>query len=165
MAASQMPNVTLSGKKLKNCGEWVNPYTRNHPSPTPINPPASDSATASLTNNPSTLPRVKPRVFSTATSRVRLRIDIAIVLADTNNVANTTAEQMLKMKAFTFPIMATNSRPKAFSLSAFVGCGELWNKSSMAAETLLTSDGESTSTLNVPACPLKKFTDSSTYLV
>ena len=64
---------------------------------------------------------MKPNVFSTATSRVRSRIDIAMVLADTSNVAKTTAEQMLRMNAFTLPIMATNSSPNAFSLSALVG--------------------------------------------
>src|SRR5689334_5801097 len=140
------------------------PYTRNHPRLAPTMPPASDSATASLTNSPSTPCRVKPKVLSTATSRVRSRIDIAIVFAETSNVAKTTAEQMLRMKAFTLPIMATNSSPNAFSLSVFVGCGELRNISSTALATVLTSEGDATRILNVPAWPLKKETASSTYL-
>src|SRR6478672_4117603 len=150
-AASQIPIVTFIGKKLKNCGEWVRPYTISHPRPAPIKPPISDNATASLTNSPSTPRLVKPSVFKTATSRVRSRIDIAMVLADTNSVANTTAEQMLRMKAFTLPIIATNSSPKAFSLSDLVGCGELRNMSSTAVATLLTSAGEAARMLNVPA--------------
>src|SRR5579863_8030185 len=152
------------GKKLKNCGEWVRPYTISHPRHAPITPPTSDNATASLTNRPSTPRLVKPSVFSTATSRVRSRMDIAIVLAETSNVAKTTAEQMLRMKAFTLPIIATNSSPKAFSLSALVGCGELRNISSISVAILLTSDGEAARMLKVPAWPLKKETASSTYL-
>ena len=108
---------------------------------------------------------MKPRVFSTATSRVRSRIDIAIVLAETNNVAKTTAEQILRMNAFTLPIMATNSSPNAFSLSVFVGWGELRNMSSTAFAIVLTSEGDAARMLNVPACPLKNETASSTYLV
>src|SRR5262249_39356283 len=137
--------------------------TISQPSPAPINPPASDNATDSLTNSPKTRLRVKPSVLSTATSRVRSRIDIAIVFADTSNVANTTAEQMLRMNALTLPIIATNSRPNAFSLSALVGCGEFRNMSSIVSATLLTSDGLAARMLNVPALPLNVGTASSTY--
>jgi hypothetical protein len=94
---------------------------------------------------------------------VRSRIDMAMVFADTSNVANTTAEQMLRMNALTLPIMATNSRPNAFSLSVFVGCGELRNVSSTVLATVLTSLGEAARMLNVPALPLKNPTDSYTY--
>src|SRR5271165_2115466 len=163
MAAAQIPIVTFKGKKLTNWGEWVRPKTINHPSPAPSRPPASESATASLTNSPSTPRLVNPKVFSTATSRVRSRIDIAMVLADTSKVANTTAEQMLRMNAFTLPIMATNSSPNAFSLSALVGCGELRNMSSTVPAILLTSPGVAARMVNVPAWPLKKATASSTY--
>src|SRR5208282_425434 len=126
-------------------------------------PPATASDTASLTNKPSTLCRVNPKVLSTATSRVRSRIDIAIVFAETNKVANTTAAQMIRMNAFTLPIIATNSNPKAFSLSDFVGCGELRNMSSIVLAIRLTSPGEAARMLKVPACPLNHETASSTY--
>ena len=86
-----------------------------------------------------------------------------MVLADTSSVANTTAEQMLRMNAFTLPIMATNSSPNAFSLSVLVGCGELRNMSSTALAILLTSAGDAARILKVPACPLKNETASSTY--
>src|SRR5260221_11976222 len=89
---------------------------------------------------------------------------MAIVLADNSKVANTTAEQILRMNAFTLPIMATNSSPNAFSLSDLVGCGELRNVSSTALAILLTSPGEAARMVNVPARPLKKSTASSTYL-
>ncbi len=107
---------------------------------------------------------MNPKVLSTATSRVRSLIDIAIVLAETSKVANTTAKQMLRIKAFTLPIMATNSRPNAFSLSALVGWGEFRNMSSTVLATRLTSSGEATRILKVPARPLKNATASSTYL-
>src|SRR5581483_4965344 len=90
---------------------------------------------------------------------------MAMVLAETRRVANTTAEQMLKINAFTFPNMATNSSPNAFSLSVLVGWGELRNMSSTAPAILLTSEGEAARMLNVPACPLKNETASSTYLL
>ena len=77
-------------------------------SPTPVSPPASASATASLTKTESTLCLVNPSVFSSATSRVRLRTDIAIVFADTSMMANTTAPQMPRMNALMFPKEATN---------------------------------------------------------
>src|SRR5438132_4531414 len=75
----------------------------------PQQAPASDRLTPSLTNNPNTAARVNPRVFSSATSRVRSRIDIAMVFAETSRVANTTAIQMLRMKALTLPSMAIQS--------------------------------------------------------
>ena len=75
--------------------------------------PADHPPTASATdfahkNRQARVWRVNPSVFSTATSRVRLRIDIAIVFAETSMIANTTAPQMLRMNALTFPSDATN---------------------------------------------------------
>ena len=74
----------------------------------PSIPPATARATDSLTKIDSTRWRVKPIVFNTATSRVRLRTDIAMVLAETSMMVNTTAPQMPRMNAFTFPREATN---------------------------------------------------------
>src|SRR6266446_10310684 len=90
-------------------------------------------------------------------------MDIAIVFAETSNVAKTTAERILRMKALTLPIIATNSRPNAFSLSAFVGWGALRNISSIAVLTLLTSAAVAARILKVPARPLNQETASSTY--
>src|SRR5438105_1490052 len=107
--------------------------------------------------------RVKPRVLSTATSRVRSRMQIAIVLAEKSKIAKNTDIQMLRMNAFTFTIIATNSSLNDLSLSDFVGCGDLRNMSSTAVATLLTSAGDAARMLKVPAFPLNHGTASSTY--
>src|SRR6266480_3778168 len=163
MATSHRPGVIFRGKKLKNCGEWVAMYTSKYAMVVPTSPPSKARVTASPTNMHNTVCRVKPSVFRTATSRVRSRIDIAIVFAETSKVAKTTAKQILRMKALTLPIMATNSRPNAFSLSAFVGWGELRNMSSIEVLTLLTSAAVAARILKVPARPLNQETASSTY--
>src|SRR6266568_937413 len=80
-------------------GEWAITFVSKAAIATPSSPPATDNATASPTNNESTLVRVNPSVFSIATSRVRSRMDIAMVLAATKRIANTTAAQMLKINA------------------------------------------------------------------
>ncbi len=72
----------------------------------PENPAGQgDNDTASPMYNLKIDGRVKPSVFSTATSRVRSRIDIAIVVADTSSVAKMTAKQMLRINAFTLPML------------------------------------------------------------
>ena len=101
-------------------------------------------ATDSLTKMDNTRWRVKPRVLSSATSRVRLRTDIAMVLAETSMMANITAPQMLRMNAFTLPKEATNPNWKAFSLSVFVCNGELRNISSTVLDTRATSSAVAT---------------------
>src|SRR5207302_3940890 len=106
---------------------------------------ATDNATASPTNNESTLARVNPKVLSMATSRVRSRMDIAIVFAATRRIANTTAAQMLRINALTLPSIAMNESWKAFSLSVLVGWGELRNMSSIVREVGAMSLGEATS--------------------
>ena len=77
----------------------------------------------SLRSNLRMLSRVKPSVRNTATSRVRSRIDIAMVLAQTSSVVKTTAPQMLRMNALTLPRVAIQSSLKACSLSLLVGIG------------------------------------------
>src|SRR5207253_11271068 len=114
-------------------------------------------------NRPRTVWRVKPRVLSTATSRVRSRMDMAIVFAETSKIAKTTAIQMLRMNALTFTIIATNSSPKAFSLSDYVGCGELRNMTSTEVAILLTSVEDAAQMLKVPDFPLNHGTASSIY--
>ena len=129
----------------------------------PTTPARTATTTASPTNSTRTALRVNPRVFSTATSRVRSRIDIAMVFAATSRVANTTAPQIPRMKAFTLPSIATKSNPNAFSLSVLVCCGELWNMSSTAAATLGTSAGESARIPKVPLWSFMTGTVSSRY--
>ena len=86
-----------------------------------MKPPTSASETASPTNNPKMLLRVKPSVFNTATSRVRSRIDIAMVFADTSRMVKTTARQMLMMNALMLPNIPMKPNWKACSLSVFGG--------------------------------------------
>src|ERR1035438_2166352 len=146
-------------------GEWVNPWIAPVAAKTPKIPPATDNATASPTSIASRRWRVNPSVLSTATSRVRPRIDIAMVLADTSRMAKTTAPQMLRIKVLTLPKVATNDSKKACWLSVLVRCGALRNISSIAEETGATSLGEATCVIYQPACPLNQLTDSSKYLV
>src|ERR1700733_3316945 len=146
-------------------GEWVNPRISRVAPNTPSAPPATDNAMASLTNRDSTRRRVKPSVLSRATSRVRARIDMAMVFAETRRIAKTTAPQMVRMKAFTFPRDDTNESRKACWLSVLVCCGALRNISSIAWETGATSLGDATCVIYHPACPLNQPTDSSRYLV
>src|SRR6266404_5370025 len=98
--------------------------------------------------------RVNPSVFKTATSRVRSRIDMAMVVAETSKVANTTAKQILRIKAFTLPMLLMKLNWNAFSLSVFVGSGEFRNMASTADATEETLFGESARMANVPAFPL-----------
>src|SRR5208282_2457631 len=91
---------------------------------TPSSPPISAMAMDSLNSSFRMLSRVKPRVRRTATSRVRSRIDMAMVLAQTRSVVKTTAPQMARMKLFTLPSVAMKSSLKACSLSLLVGVEE-----------------------------------------
>src|SRR5271165_4069189 len=116
----------------------------------PSNPPSTEIATDSLTKIESTRCLVNPSVFSTATSRVRLRTDIAMVFAETSMMANMTAPQMPRMNAF--------------SLSVFVCSGELRNMSSISLATLATSSAESTWEEYQYVLPLNQSHDSSRYL-
>ncbi len=88
--------------------ECVNQRISKVAATTPSTPPATDKATASPTNIESTRWRVNPSVLSTATSRVRARIDMAMVLPETRRIVKTTAPQMPRMNAFTFPKDETN---------------------------------------------------------
>ena len=114
VAATSNDNPTAGNVTLMSVGtpiateECVNHRINPAAATIPTTPPATARATASNTNSDSTRCRVKPRVFSTATSRVRLRTDIAMVFAETSRMANTTAPQMPRIKAFTFPSVATN---------------------------------------------------------
>src|SRR5450631_2824341 len=143
--------------------EWVSHWIAPVAARIPSIPPATDSATASPTKIASRRCRVNPSVFNTATSRVRPRIDIAMVLLETSRIAKTTAPQMLRMKVFTFPSVATNESWKACWLSVLVCCGEFLNISSIALDTGATSLAESTCVIYHPACPLNQLTDSSRY--
>ena len=69
----------------------VKAWIRGTAATTPRAPPITASPTASPTNKESRRCRVKPNVFSTATSRVRPRTDIAMVFADTRRIVKTTA--------------------------------------------------------------------------
>src|SRR2546427_277143 len=115
-------------------GEWAITFVSKAAIATPSSPPATDNATASPTNNESTLVRVNPSGFSIATSRVRWRMDIAIVFAATRRIANTTAAQILRINAFTLPSIAMHESWKAFSLSAFVGWAQLRNMPSIECD-------------------------------
>jgi len=79
--------------------------------------------------------RVKPIVFSTATSRVRSRMDIAMVLPETKRIVNTEADAITRMNAYTFPSMARKLSPNAFSVSVRVGSGALANIASTSCDT------------------------------
>src|ERR1700674_2156215 len=146
-------------------GEWVNHRISAVAPKTPNTPPATERATASPTNIDSTRWRVNPNVLRTATSRVRARIDMAMVLPETRRIVKTTAPQMLRMNAFTLPKDETNESRKACWLSVLVCCGALRNISSIALDTGATSLGLSTWLIYQPACPLNQLTDSSKYLV
>src|ERR1700737_4010969 len=86
-------------------------------------------------------------------------------LADTRRREKKTPPQMLRIKVFTLPKVATNDSRKACWLSVLVRCGELRNIWSIAEETDATSLGEATCVIYQPACPLNQFTDSSRYFV
>src|SRR5271168_4543744 len=107
--ASMVGTVTLipAGTPIAT-EEWVNQRISKVAARTPSTPPASDKATASPTNIERTRWRVNPSVLSTATSRVRARIDMAMVLPETRRIVNTTAPQMPRMNAFTLPKDDTN---------------------------------------------------------
>src|SRR5258705_12173793 len=86
-----------------------------------------------------------------------------MVFAETSSVAKTTARQMLRMKAFTLPMLLMKLSWNAFSLSVFVGSGELRNMASTPAATLGTSSGEPARILKVPAWTLEDETASCRY--
>src|ERR1700686_4087549 len=96
---------------------------------------------------------------------MRPRIEIAMVLAETSRMANTTAAQMLRMKAFTLPNMATKESRKACSFSVLVGLGELRNIWSMASATAGTSFSEATRVSKKSAWVLNQGSASSRYLL
>ena len=142
------------GGKKPPAGLCATPPTNTVDSKKPSDPPSSEIEIASPRIIPSTLPSVKPNVLRTPTSRTLSRTDIAMVFAETSSVANTTAAQMLRMNAFTLPIIAMKSRLKAFSLSDFVGRSVLRKAASMSFATCGTAVGESASTPKNPTRPL-----------
>src|SRR5262245_43298289 len=85
-----------------------------------------------------------------ATSRVRSRTAIAIVLAETSRIVNVTAAQIAAKNSLMFPKNARNERPNSFSDSLRVGYDEFSNIESIALEILGTRSGESVNTMKVP---------------
>ncbi len=71
-------------------------------------------------------------------------MDIAMVLPVTSKMVKTAADEMIRMKAFTFPSMARKLSPNAFSVSVLVGSGAFANIASTSCETRFTFWGEST---------------------
>jgi len=108
---------------------------------------------------------VKPRVRRTATSRVRSRIDMAMVLAQTSKVVKITAPQMLMMNALTFAEAGDEIELEPPVRSRFlVGTGVPWNIPSMARATLGNVFRSIDASKVKAGGALDQLTDSSRYL-
>src|SRR5690606_7051210 len=92
--------------------------------PSPRARPRPEMTSDSATTSHSTSPSVKPSVLSTATSAKRSRADIAIVLAATSRIANTTAVPIALRKKPMLPYIPTKARLNAFSVCERVGDAE-----------------------------------------
>src|SRR5215472_16366821 len=91
----------------------------------PSRPPPTAIRLASPTTMVKTSPGENPSVFKMPTSRVRSRIDMESMLAETRRMVKVTAPQMAVRNSFRFPRKETKLRKKACSGSLFVGYGEL----------------------------------------
>ena len=72
-------------------------------------------------------PGVKPRVFRMPTSRARSRTDMAMVLAETSRMVNSTAPEIASRNILTLPSRARKPTTKACSDSVLVCAVEFWN--------------------------------------
>ena len=146
-------------------GECVNQRISRVAPKTPNAPPATDKAMASPTNMDNTRWRVNPRAFSTATSRVRARIDMAMVLAETRRIANTTAPQMRENERLHISqgrYERESERLLALGLGMLRGVAEHFIDRLGDASHVTR---RATCVTYHPACPLNQSTDSSKYLV
>src|SRR4030095_11305172 len=91
--------------------------------------PGMPPSSASNTDSPSTIAKIrgpeKPSVFSTPISRVRSRIDSAIVLPTIIRMVTKAAPTTRNTISAMLPNCATNACPNAFSVSVEVSAGEL----------------------------------------
>ena len=124
-------------------------------SPSPIPPPTTATTIVSAITIASTKSPEKPTAFSTASSRVRSRTAMAIVLPVTRrSVKNTTLPTVI-IRSWMFPICFTKPAANAFSVSVFVSNGEFANCSSITVATVVASSGFATRTVYQPTIPLR----------
>jgi hypothetical protein len=76
------------------CEVWASATSSPNVASDPSIPPNSEMTTPSPTNIPRIVSLLKPRAFRGATSRVRSRVDIAMVLPETSKVVKTTAREI-----------------------------------------------------------------------
>src|SRR5262249_1132762 len=128
-------SVAVSGVRLRPFTTDINPgalltaaATAAH-SPPAIAQPSTPPTTAIRLASPTTMAKTSagenPSVFKMPTSRVRSRIDMESMLAETSRMVKVTAPQMAVRNSFRFPRKETKLRKKACSGSLFVGYGEL----------------------------------------
>ncbi len=99
--------------------------------------------------------------FSTASSRVRSRTAMAMVLPVTRSSVKNTTLPIVIMSSWMLPICFTKPAAKAFSVSVRVSNGELVNRSSMALATPVASSGLAMRTVYQPTMPLRPAVRSS----
>ena len=97
---------------------------------------------------------MKPTVFSTASSPVRSRTDIAMVLPVTSSRVKKTTLPMTIIRNSMLPICSTKEAMKACSLWVRVSHGELAKRASMSLETATASAPGSMRTTYQPTKPL-----------
>ena len=95
----------------------------------------------------------KPTAFSTASSRVRSRTAIAIVLPVTSRSVKNTTLPTLMIRSWMLPICLTNDAANAFSVSVLVSAGELANCSSITLTRRTASSGFAIRTVYQPTEP------------
>ena len=99
--------------------------------------------------------------FSTASSRVRSRTAMAMVLPVTRSRVKNTTLPTLIIRSWMLPICLTKPAAKAFSVSVRVSNGELAKRSSMALAMPVASSGLPMGTVYQPTIPLRPSVRSS----
>ena len=94
-----------------------------------------------------------PTALSTASSRVRSRTAMAIVLPVTSKSVKNTTLPMLMIRSWILPICLTKDAAKAFSVSVLVSAGEFANCSSIAFTRRTASSGLAMRTVYQPTAP------------
>ena len=94
-----------------------------------------------------------PTALNTASSLVRSRTAMAMVLPVTSSSVKKTIEPIARIRNSMLPICRTNAAANADSVWVRVSDAELPNSSSMARATLMASSGSATRTTYHPTMP------------
>ena len=108
--------------------------------PIPRTPPIAATSTDSIKTSASTDASVNPTVLRMASSPVRSRTEVAMVLPVTSSRVKNTTLPMANMRNSMLPICSTNEAMNADSDCVRVSQAEFANSSSMALATFTLSD-------------------------